>query len=226
MNIFGVSPLELIIIAVLGLVIFGPERLPGIGRSLGRMVARVLAWQYTSPEAQLFNELRADLQREISEIRDEMIRARQQLDIRQELQEIRQETEDAIRSRMVPGGSTAAANGTTASAVEPALTTEPDATPADASTPKPENAGATTEPANGRLEAHDEPEPSIAPPAEPAYASYAPPATSEEVELLRLQIQALMSDMRALQEQLRQHNLIDSDWQPPSHAMQQEEQTI
>ena len=32
---FGIGPLELIIVLVIVLVIFGPKRLPGLGRSIG-----------------------------------------------------------------------------------------------------------------------------------------------------------------------------------------------
>jgi sec-independent protein translocase protein TatA len=32
---FGIGPLELVIVLVIVLVIFGPKRLPGLGRSLG-----------------------------------------------------------------------------------------------------------------------------------------------------------------------------------------------
>ena len=32
---FGIGPLELIIVLVIVLIIFGPKRLPGLGRSLG-----------------------------------------------------------------------------------------------------------------------------------------------------------------------------------------------
>ena len=32
---FGIGPLELIIVLVLALVVFGPKRLPDLGRSLG-----------------------------------------------------------------------------------------------------------------------------------------------------------------------------------------------
>ena len=97
MNIFGIGPIELLIIVVLGLVIFGPERLPGIGRQIGKMVARVLAWQYTSPEAQLLMDIRRDLEKEITDIRDEMIRARQALDIRPEIQQTLFDAQEAVR---------------------------------------------------------------------------------------------------------------------------------
>lgn len=32
---FGIGPLELIVVLVVALLIFGPKRLPGLGRSLG-----------------------------------------------------------------------------------------------------------------------------------------------------------------------------------------------
>ena len=32
---FGIGPLELIIVLVIVLIVFGPKRLPGLGRSLG-----------------------------------------------------------------------------------------------------------------------------------------------------------------------------------------------
>jgi len=33
---FGIGPLELVVVLVIVLVIFGPKRLPGLGRSLGQ----------------------------------------------------------------------------------------------------------------------------------------------------------------------------------------------
>jgi sec-independent protein translocase protein TatA len=33
---FGIGPMELIVVLVVALLIFGPKRLPGVGRSLGR----------------------------------------------------------------------------------------------------------------------------------------------------------------------------------------------
>ncbi len=54
-----------------------------------------------------------------------------------------------------------------------------------------------------------------------AHADSAPPALSvSEREELSLRIQAIMADLNALQEQLRQRGLLDADWQPPSWAMQ------
>jgi sec-independent protein translocase protein TatB len=54
-----------------------------------------------------------------------------------------------------------------------------------------------------------------------AHADSAPPALSvADREEFSLRIQAIMADLNALQEQLRQRGLLDADWQPPSWAMQ------
>lgn len=38
MNLFGIGPGELLLILILALIVFGPRRLPEIGRSLGQMI--------------------------------------------------------------------------------------------------------------------------------------------------------------------------------------------
>ncbi len=38
MNLFGIGPGELLLILILALIVFGPRRLPEIGRSLGQMM--------------------------------------------------------------------------------------------------------------------------------------------------------------------------------------------
>jgi sec-independent protein translocase protein TatB len=107
MTIFGIGPFELLLIVILGLIVFGPERLPEIGRFIGRTVARVLAWQHQSPEAQMIQQLRRELDQEIIELRDEIIRARQQLDISTEANKIHQETRSLLQgSLQAPGAST------------------------------------------------------------------------------------------------------------------------
>ena len=35
-DMFGIGPMELIVVLVVALLIFGPKRLPDLGRSLGR----------------------------------------------------------------------------------------------------------------------------------------------------------------------------------------------
>jgi sec-independent protein translocase protein TatB len=113
MTIFGIGPFELLLIVILGLIVFGPERLPEIGRFIGRLVARVLAWQHQSPEAQMIQQLRREFDQEIVELRDEIIRARQQLDISTEANKIHQETRSLLQgSLQAPGAATTSAAAT------------------------------------------------------------------------------------------------------------------
>ncbi len=46
------------------------------------------------------------------------------------------------------------------------------------------------------------------------------PPTATEIEALGLRIQAVMADLFALQEQLKQRGMLADDWSPPSHTMQ------
>lgn len=216
MNIFGVSPVEIVLIAVLGLIIFGPERLPEIGRYAGRMVARVLAWQYTSPEAQLLNELRRDFEKQIYEIRDEMVRASQQLDVRPELQELQRETEALLRGEHLE--TPAAKPKLDQMFVEPTPSIAP---PAPAPEPPTVSPKANEQQLLEDLILSNSPEPVASNGIEPVHNATALP--NAEIELLSLQIQALMADMQSLQEQLRQHGMIAHDWQPPSQMVPQEE---
>lgn len=209
MNFFGVSPVEIVFIAVLGLIIFGPERLPEIGRFLGRSLARVLAWQHTSPEAQLLNELRRDFEQQIIEIRDEMVYARQQLDIRGELSDLQRETEALLR------GETIAPKAASTHAVS---TTDAVATPA---TPEPTIAPPATQP----------PPVPVPPPPAPSISARAAPVeqtspsidqpTRGEIEVLVQQIQVLSASVQSLQEQLRQRGLLDPEWQPQVEQQEQ-----
>jgi sec-independent protein translocase protein TatB len=91
MEIFNVHLFEFLLIAGLALVVFGPERLPEIGRTIGQQVARFLAWQQQSPELQMLNEVRGEFEREIASLRDELVRTRSQLDIRSDVDAIREE---------------------------------------------------------------------------------------------------------------------------------------
>jgi sec-independent protein translocase protein TatB len=92
MNFFGVGPLELFFILILGLIVLGPERLPEVGRFIGRKMAELMAWQQQSPEAQMIQQIRKDVEQEIVELRDELVQARAQLNVRDDVEKLRAET--------------------------------------------------------------------------------------------------------------------------------------
>ena len=54
---------------------------------------------------------------------------------------------------------------------------------------------------------------------EPTVAASATPALGE-LELINIRLQAIMADMWALQQQLKQHGALDESWQPPSFEVQ------
>lgn len=85
MNILGVGPFELLLVLVLGLIVLGPERLQSMGRTAGKLVAQLMAWQAQSPEAQLVQQIRDDFQQEITSLRDELVQAKRQLNIEREM---------------------------------------------------------------------------------------------------------------------------------------------
>jgi sec-independent protein translocase protein TatB len=91
MEIFNIHIFEFLLIAALALVVFGPERLPEVGRFIGKQVARFLAWQQQSPELRLINDVRSEFEREIASLRDELLRARNQLDVSRDVEKLRSE---------------------------------------------------------------------------------------------------------------------------------------
>lgn len=120
MEIFNVHIFEFLVIAGLALVIFGPERLPEVGRFIGQQVAKFLAWQQQSPELQMLNEVRSEFEREIASLRDELVRTRQQLDISGDLSQIKDDLRpmlDLKGNLKLPGEE--AANGVNAAADMP-----------------------------------------------------------------------------------------------------------
>jgi TatA/E family protein of Tat protein translocase len=69
MEILGIGPLELVLILVVALLVFGPEKLPEIGANLGRSVRelRNMSREITRNVNTLVNEPVAELRKPIDE---------------------------------------------------------------------------------------------------------------------------------------------------------------
>lgn len=100
MEIFNIHIFEFLLIAALALIVFGPERLPEVGRFIGKQVARFLAWQQQSPELRLINDVRSEFEREIASIRDELIRTRNQLDVSRDVEALRGELQPMLNMQL------------------------------------------------------------------------------------------------------------------------------
>jgi sec-independent protein translocase protein TatA len=73
MNFFGIGIPELLMILVIALIVFGPERLPEIGRSIGKAVRdfREMSSGFTSEWQELskeFEQTAADVQQEVKNV--------------------------------------------------------------------------------------------------------------------------------------------------------------
>jgi sec-independent protein translocase protein TatB len=64
MNLFGIGPLELMLIAVIALIVFGPARLPEIMGNIGRAVA-----EFRKVTGELSSEFNRTIQAEIDQTR-------------------------------------------------------------------------------------------------------------------------------------------------------------
>jgi sec-independent protein translocase protein TatB len=226
MEIFNVSIPELMLIAGLALVVFGPERLPEVGRFLGKQVAKLLAWQQNSPELQMLNEVRSEFETEIASLRDELVRTRKQLDVSKDITAIR----DELRPMLDLRGGTGGAAQLAAKAAEPTIAPPRPAeaapeTPTIPATPAPPVAEAPalsptpasqTVPAAGRPAKIVAVEPTKV--LAPSRPSAPPPADAE----LAQRLQQIAADMQALMAELQARGHLGPDWQPPSQAAEQE----
>jgi sec-independent protein translocase protein TatB len=230
MEIFNVHIFEFLLIAGLALVVFGPERLPEIGRFIGQQVARFLAWQQQSPELQMLNEVRGEFEREIAELRDELVRTRNQLDIRDDVNAIRDELRPMLDLKAgLKTDMGAAANGTT-----PAAQTIAPPAPQPPTTPSPEMpdvaAAAPTVETPQELTVtranFSEPTSLFDPPAPAAPASAveqepaAEPGQPEDRELLQ-RLNELSTGLQALVSELQSRGVIGPDWQQPAPSEQE-----
>jgi sec-independent protein translocase protein TatB len=104
---FDVSPTEFFTIALIALIIFGPQRLPEMARKLGG---------YMSEIRKAANDLRAGLDDEVRQIQDPLTELKK--DLTKPVSEIKQTVEDATRSITTPVEEAAAAADGAAGTVE------------------------------------------------------------------------------------------------------------
>ncbi len=93
MELLGVGPGEILLILVIMLLAFGPERLPEFARQAGRFIVRVRDWIQHSPDAAMVLRARAELESELQAIRAELTREVES--VRQDLQHVRSDLADA-----------------------------------------------------------------------------------------------------------------------------------
>lgn len=127
MNFLGIGPFELLLILVIATIVLGPERMAQAGRTLGRLYA----------------EYRRRWQKDVDEMTREL--RRELATLQQELEEIRQTTEDEIKTAQAAWESAVDAQidldaATQDSIAQPDVPEPPPAPPAGAGEPNDANA--------------------------------------------------------------------------------------
>lgn len=234
MEILGIGPGEFIFILIILLVVVGPERLPDLARQAGRLLVRGRNWLQSSPDAAMVMRARQEIEQELATLRTSLL----------EVQSVRDEVLGAAKQIGAEVNSLTAATkaeltdlGTIAPPKPANPPQEMEATPANAhGEPSAEDqapldspphepaeqatqaADATTTPDGAEEQTNETPQQPMPlaeeSPAEPA------PAAQAAFESIDLRLQAIMSDLFALQEQLRQRGVLADDWRPPSWNMQ------
>jgi sec-independent protein translocase protein TatB len=126
-TIFGIGPLEILVIVILVLLVFGPERLPDLMRQAGRGVRRL---------REFYVKVAKDLRTELTPFEEE-IKVLQEVtnDLRRDLNIIREAAD--IRTAIPPislNGATPTAAATTTPAPSSTSTSTSTSTPASTST--------------------------------------------------------------------------------------------
>jgi TatA/E family protein of Tat protein translocase len=75
MDFFGIGPMEILLILVIGLLIFGPDKLPQIGRDLGRTLR-----SFKKATTDLSAEMSKEMEEEKKEINSDTKQIKQDLD--------------------------------------------------------------------------------------------------------------------------------------------------
>jgi len=74
MDFFGIGPMEIILILIIGLIIFGPGKLPQIGRDLGKALR-----SFKKAATDLTAEMSKELEEEKKEINSDTTQIKQQI---------------------------------------------------------------------------------------------------------------------------------------------------
>ncbi|WP_322511174.1 twin-arginine translocase TatA/TatE family subunit [Chloroflexus sp.] len=228
MEIFNVHLFEFILIAGLALVLFGPERLPELGRFAGKQVAKFLAWQQQSPELQMINEMRNEFEREIAQLRDELVRTRNQLDVRNDVQAMVDEVKAVGEQMQTTLGEPAPTGQPAATSPAPTSTKPTIRPPAQAPVP----AAMTADPV---VTSSGVPQPitdedrllfteaaATTPPPENATESVA----SAELSEVLARLNGLAAELQAIVFQLQARGLLDQHWQPTVASSTVSEETV
>lgn len=230
MNILGVGPAEFLFILILGLLVIGPERLPEIAHSLGRLVARVMFWQQQSPEVRMFQQIRTEFEQEIQQLRDELAQTQQQLvsnldSVKDEGQAVFQDfsklavdpTKHASEQKAPRPVPTSSPNRRQDALSQQNMLSLQDTSPQIDSQPvelhphRPDNVSET--PANG-VEHNPLTQPMEGIVSMPQHSQLPP----DDMTPIDPRIQALMMDLHALLSHLKEQGCLAPDWVPPSHA--------
>jgi Sec-independent protein translocase protein TatA len=238
MEILGIGPGEFILILIVLLVVVGPERLPGLARQVGQFLVRARNWLQTSPDAALVLRARQEIEAELASIKNSLMEVQV---VRDEVLGAAKQFEDSVGSIAPPkfdmnslvnppAEQTITANGQAISGSESTELVLPDGT-STTTTPldqrstlelpnddgAPINPPAEAQPANG---ANGLTYGSVD--SEPAVATSTTPVTPAlgDLESINIRLQAIMADMWALQQQLKQRGALDETWQPPSLEVQ------
>lgn len=237
MDILGIGPGEFILILIVLLVVVGPERLPGLARQVGGFMVRARNWLQTSPDAALVLRARQEIEAELASIKNSLMEVQV---VRDEVLGAAKQFEDSVGSIAPPKFDM---NSLVNPPAEPTITANGQAV-AGGETPTllPDGTPAANTPLDQRstLELPSSSSAPISPPAEaqpangangltygsgeskPAVAASTIPATPAlgELESINIRLQAIMADMWALQQQLKQRGALDETWQPPSLEVQ------
>ena len=115
MDFFGIGPLEVILILIIGFLIFGPQKLPQIGRDIGKALR-----SFRKASMDLTSEIEKELEDVKKEVKD--IKSEEGLkDVRKELENFKKEIED-IKAEKEPDSGKADGR-----AVEPEKRSRPEA---------------------------------------------------------------------------------------------------